>query len=217
MLQLSVFLFTGTQFRHNLRLIAFASTHARFILDSHSSSPINWRDEKFSRESDGIKGGDLPCVIFRAARGKSGKPHIVLHSIIHYADRCQTDGGGRSPYAVMPLVCPLVNSCCGVVGSVVAASMGALVRGKRIGYIKVFRYKGRRSKTGYHPQGVPRFASDGMPTTYLEAKNSTGIGARYSALYGTKPCHLTCRRRLACCTMISTIGEPNSHYNENKS
>ena len=43
-----------------------------------------------------------------------------------------------------------------------------------------------------------------------DAENRTGNGAILSAQHGSVPCHLTCWRRLACCTIIHPLGEPNT-------
>ena len=52
---------------------------------------------------------------------------------------------------------------------------------------------------------------DGVLTAPPDAENRTGNGAILSALHGSTPCHLNCRRRLACCTILYPLGEPNSH------
>ena len=50
----------------------------------------------------------------------------------------------------------------------------------------------------------------GVLTASLDTENRTGNGAIFSALHGSAPCHLTCCRRLACCTILYPLGEPNT-------
>ena len=50
----------------------------------------------------------------------------------------------------------------------------------------------------------------GVLTAPPDAENRTGNGAIFSALHGSVPCHLTCCRRLACCTILYPIGEPKT-------
>ena len=49
-----------------------------------------------------------------------------------------------------------------------------------------------------------------VPTAPPDAENRTGNGAIFPALHGSVPCHLTCCRRLACCTILHPLGEPNT-------
>ena len=51
---------------------------------------------------------------------------------------------------------------------------------------------------------------DGEPTAPPDAENRTGNGAIFSTLHGSVACHLTCCRRLACCTILYPLGEPNT-------
>ena len=51
---------------------------------------------------------------------------------------------------------------------------------------------------------------DGVLTTPSDTENRTGNGAIFSVLHGSVPCHLTCCRRLACCTILYPLGEPNT-------
>ena len=50
----------------------------------------------------------------------------------------------------------------------------------------------------------------GVPTALPDAENRTDNGAIFSTLHGSAPCHLTCCRRLACCTILYPLGEPNT-------
>ena len=49
-----------------------------------------------------------------------------------------------------------------------------------------------------------------VPTAPPDTENRSGNGASLSTLHGSVPCHLTCCRRLACCTILHPLGEPNT-------
>ena len=81
----------------------------------------------------------------------------------------------------------------------------------RIGYAKVFRDKGERGDNLLSPAGSSalRVGSECRPYP-PDTEHRTGNGAIHSTLHGSAPCHLTCCRRLACCTILYPLGEPNT-------